>query len=84
MYLQFLYECRNSCQKFLQIHKNISFTQNSIIIDDKKISILNEPNLNQLCWDKFNVDIVFECTGHFKTFEETFPQKNNPPKRCNP
>jgi glyceraldehyde 3-phosphate dehydrogenase len=53
-----------------KFHKNISFTENSIIIDDKKISILNEPNLNQLCWDKFNVDIVFECTGHFKTFEE--------------
>ncbi|MAQ70521.1 MAG: type I glyceraldehyde-3-phosphate dehydrogenase [Flavobacteriales bacterium] len=53
-----------------QFSKNISYTKDAIIVNDQKISVLSEPSLNQLSWHEFNVDVVFECTGLFKTFAE--------------
>tara|TARA_Y100000994_G_C15702625_1_gene445779 strand:+ start:5620 stop:6603 length:984 start_codon:yes stop_codon:yes gene_type:complete len=48
----------------------VSCDNNSLIIGDEKIKILNIENLKLLPWKDLNIDVVFECTGIFKTFEE--------------
>lgn len=53
-----------------QFDKNVSCTENEILIDGQKVAVLNQPSINQLSWHEFNIDVVFECTGLFKTFDE--------------
>ena len=44
----------------------ISFDDNNIIIaSKKKIRIFSEVDAINLPWDKLNVDIVLECSGHY-------------------
>jgi glyceraldehyde 3-phosphate dehydrogenase len=50
--------------------KNISFDENNLIIDNKKIKIFKEMDPNNLPWNELNVDIVLECTGKFVTKEK--------------
>ena len=49
---------------------NVDYFENCIIVDDRKIPVLNQPDISSLNWRSFNIDIVFECTGFFKTYEE--------------
>lgn len=53
--------------RFLQ---NIDYTENSIIINNREIIILNQTNIHELPWRELDVDVVFECTGQFKTRQE--------------
>ena len=43
----------------------IKTKKNSIIVNNKKIKILNEKDPSNLPWDKLKVDIVVESTGFF-------------------
>ena len=60
--------------KYDSIHgrfpKHIGFTEDCVIIDNKKINVLNKTKLSNLPWKDLGVDFVFECTGQFKTKEE--------------
>tara|TARA_B100001250_G_scaffold349574_1_gene320846 strand:+ start:130 stop:1113 length:984 start_codon:yes stop_codon:yes gene_type:complete len=60
--------------KYDSIHgkyvKEISYDKNSIIIDGKKVFVLNTHDLNDLSWRDFDIDVVFECTGSFRTLEK--------------
>ena len=60
--------------KYDSIHgrfsQNIDYSENSIIINNREITILNEPNIHQLPWRELGIDVVFECTGQFKTRQE--------------
>ena len=49
---------------------NISFEDNYIIIDNKKIKIYSEKDPNLLPWKDLDIDIVFECTGVFTDKEK--------------
>ena len=40
-----------------------------IVIDNKVIPIFSEPDPEKLPWTELGVDIVFECTGYFRTNE---------------
>ncbi len=40
-----------------------------IIVNGKKILVLNEKNPSLLPWEKLTVDVVVECTGHFLSKE---------------
>ncbi len=40
---------------------------NTIIVNDKKIPLLNENHPKDINWKPFNVDFVIEATGKFKT-----------------
>ena len=44
---------------------NISSSNDEINIGFGPIKILSERNINNLDWNKQNVDVVFECTGKF-------------------
>lgn len=55
--------------KYDSVHGNFDFDSkledNVFYFADKKIIISNETNPENCPWDKLDVDIVFECTGHF-------------------
>ncbi len=43
----------------------ISYTEDDIVVDDKKIRVYKENDPSNLPWRELNVDVVFECTGFF-------------------
>lgn len=47
-----------------------SYDDESIIVNRKSYSFSHERELKNLPWKKHAVDIVIECTGKFKTFED--------------
>ncbi|NTS78616.1 erythrose-4-phosphate dehydrogenase [Catenovulum sp. SM1970] len=51
---------------------DVSVEKERLKVADNLIYLLAEQRLSQLPWDNLGVDIVFECTGQFKTFEEGF------------
>ena len=52
------------------LNQKVSFNDNSICIDDKQFLFFHEGAINNLDWKSVNVDIVIECTGKYKTFED--------------
>ena len=45
--------------------KEISFTENSLVVDKKEIKIFAERDPEKLPWKELEIDIVLECTGNF-------------------
>ncbi len=50
-------------------NRNITNTEDSIIVDGKEIKVYKETDPKNLPWKKLGIDIVFECTGHFTSRE---------------
>ena len=59
----------DSVQKRYEGHE-ISYTDNSIVVDGKEVLVLNEREPINLPWKKLNIDVVFECTGAFTKKED--------------
>lgn len=55
-----------------RFRRKVSCIENQIIVDDKVTSVISIPEICQINWEKFDVDVVFECTGIFKKFEENY------------
>ncbi len=57
--------------KYDSIHgvfqKEVDHTENTIIVENQSIALLNENTPESINWAEHNVDIVVECTGKFKT-----------------
>jgi len=57
--------------KFDSVHKQyagkVEAKDNSIVIDGKEIHIYSEKNPEALPWGELGVDLVFECTGIFRS-----------------
>ena len=49
---------------------NISYTDDSIIFNNQKIFVSRKSKLKELPWEEFDIDVVFECTGLFKTLSQ--------------
>lgn len=49
---------------------SISHTEDSIVVDGKKIRVYAEKDPTKLPWKDLDVDIVFECTGIFTSLEQ--------------
>ncbi len=47
----------------------VSSTENSLIINGKEIPISKERDPASIPWDNWNIDLVFECVGIFRTYE---------------
>ncbi len=45
--------------------KDYGNTENYLIIDNKRIKIIHEPDPSKLPWKELNIDVVLECTGRF-------------------
>ncbi len=47
----------------------VSYEKNAILVGNRKIALLNKAEPQSINWKKYNVDIVVECSGKFKTKE---------------
>ena len=67
--------------KYDSIHgtlkRTISSDDTHIILDDLAIPVLNNTHPKDLNWTPYNVDIVIEATGKFKTKKELIHHINN-------
>ena len=52
------------------IQHAILYDKNHIIVNNKKIRLLNKKRISEITWKEFALDIVIESTGKFKTFPE--------------
>lgn len=65
----------DSAQKRYDGH-DISYTENSIIVDGEEIRIYKESDPSNLPWGELGVDVVFECTGFFTSREKSMAHIN--------
>ena len=59
----------DSCQKQYDKKDKITFTEDSIIVDGKKIRVYKEQDAINLPWKELDVDVVLECTGFYASRE---------------
>ncbi|MBQ8234003.1 MAG: type I glyceraldehyde-3-phosphate dehydrogenase [Bacilli bacterium] len=52
--------------------KDISFDNDHIIVNGKKIKVYSETDPSNLPWDELGVDEVFECTGYFTSYDKAY------------
>lgn len=50
--------------------KEITFDEEGIIVDGKKVKVYAEKEPEILPWDELGIDLVFECTGKFTKEED--------------
>ena len=50
--------------------KDVSFDEDHILVDGEKFQILSERDPEKLPWKKLEVDIVLECTGRFRDYDD--------------
>ncbi len=50
-------------------NKEISFTEDSLIVDGKKIKVFAEKEPQNLPWKDLGIDVVLECSGVFTEIE---------------
>lgn len=48
----------------------ISHTENSLVVNNKPVTVLAERNPENLPWASLNIDLVLECTGIFESREK--------------
>ena len=54
----------------------ITYDDNNLIINGKKIRIYKEMDPNNLPWKDLGIDLVFECTGHFTSYDKALSHIN--------
>ena len=64
-----------------KLKEDLKFDKNSIILNNKKISFSQETNIEDIKWNKHNVDYVFECTGKFNSKEKLSDHLKNGAKK---
>lgn len=52
------------------LQREISHTEKSILINGREFAYTRKKNINDIDWSAFDVDIVVEATGKFKTYED--------------
>ena len=60
---------------------NVSFDEKHLIINKKKITFGQETDLNNINWEKYDVDYVFECTGKFNSKDKLMTHLKNGAKK---
>lgn len=60
--------------KYDSIHgvlpKQVSSTNDALLIDETSYLFFHEKDIAQLNWGALEIDVVIECTGKFKSFED--------------
>ena len=51
-------------------NKSVSHDEKNLIVDGRKIPVSSTKNPAEIPWKEWGADIVFECTGAFKTKED--------------
>ena len=63
------------------LNVKINNSKNRLIINKKKISYSQESNIENIKWNKYGVDIVFECTGKFNSKDKVLNHIKNGAKK---
>jgi len=50
----------------------VEHTADTIIVDGKKIKVFAEKDPEKLPWKKLGVDVVLECTGFFRKYDDAY------------
>ncbi len=64
-----------------KFNADISFDNENLIINKKKVTFSQETNIKDINWKKYDVDYVFECTGKFNSKDKLEPHLNNGAKK---
>ena len=64
-----------------QFRAKIFIEKNKLIINGNKITYSQENNLSNISWKKYNVDMVFECTGKFNSKDKLISHIKNGAKK---
>ncbi|MBT2161864.1 type I glyceraldehyde-3-phosphate dehydrogenase [Zobellia barbeyronii] len=59
----------------------VTYKENTILVDDKSVALTNHKTPNDIRWSDYDVDIVVECSGKFKTKESLEPHLANGAKK---
>ena len=60
---------------------NIKSDKNHLILKNKKVTYTQHTNLEDINWEKYNVDYVLECTGKFNSKNKLIPHIKNGAKK---
>ena len=63
------------------LKNKISHSAQSISVDGKKISMIQENEISNINWQKYKVDVVLECTGKFNSKEKSAQHLNSGVKK---
>ena len=50
--------------------KHISVEGSELVVENQTVACLQEKEPGEIHWDKYNVDVVIECTGRFKNLAD--------------
>lgn len=64
-----------------KFEKEVSYRDNILLVDGKEYTVLNEKDPAKLPWKDFDIDVVLECTGVFRTSELAQPHIDAGAKR---
>ena len=53
------------------LKNKINYSEQSISVDEKEISMIRESEISNINWQKHKVDVVLECTGKFNSKEKS-------------
>ncbi|NOY46833.1 MAG: type I glyceraldehyde-3-phosphate dehydrogenase [Chlorobi bacterium] len=49
---------------------DVSHDSNHIIVNNRSVTLINQPNITNINWKPYNIDFVIEATGKFKSSEK--------------
>lgn len=55
---------------YRRFEKKVSYGQDFLMVDDKKIYTTQIPEIDQIDWGKYGVDVVVDASGAFTKFED--------------
>ncbi len=64
-----------------KFNAEINFDEKHLIINKNKITYSQETDLDNIKWEKYGVDYVFECTGKFNSRDKLEPHLKNGAKK---
>ena len=64
-----------------KFNADLDFDKKHLIINKNKISFSQESNIEDINWEKYDVDYVFECTGKFNSKEKLLTHIKNGAKK---
>ena len=63
------------------LKNKINHSAQSISVDGRKISMIQENEISNINWQKYKVDVVLECTGKFNSKEKSAQHLNSGVKK---
>lgn len=71
--------------KYDSVHRTfpaeVKSENDNLFVDGKEIQVLQENDLDNINWKKYDIDVVIECTGKFRTKSELQKHINSGAKK---